>query len=68
MAGEQIVIEVSPAGSIKIEANNFVGGACAKATEQLEIVLGGHGGKKKTDYKPEFSMPATTGVENHRTF
>ena len=64
---EQIVIDVSPSGVTKIEANGFEGQACSLATEQLEIVIGGHGSKKK-DFKPEFSMPASTNNENKAVF
>ena len=64
---EQIVIDVSTTGRVQIEANGFTGDACAKATEQLEIVIGGHGAKKR-DYKPEFSMPASTHHQNKTTF
>lgn len=68
MTGENIVVDVSPGGNVKIEANGFTGGACEKATEQLEIVLGGGTAKKKRDYKPEFSMPASTNQTQHQTF
>lgn len=49
----QIVLEISPAGSVTVDAQCFVGANCAKATEQIEIVLGGQGAKKSKK-KPEF--------------
>lgn len=58
---EEIIIDISPAGGIKIEAQGFTGSACAKATEQIEIVLGG-GAKRKE--KPEFSMPPLANSQN----
>ena len=65
---EQLVIDISPAGTVSIEANGYEGNACSMATQQLEIVIGGHAAKKKTDYKPEFSMPASTNQVNKSTF
>lgn len=56
----QIVIDIGPDGTVKIDAQGFQGGACAKATEQLELVLGGGARKTKKDYKPEFYNPAGT--------
>jgi hypothetical protein len=64
---EQIVIDVSPSGVVNIELNGFEGTTCMDATEQLEIVIGGQGTKKK-DFKPEFSMPASTNQENKSVF
>ena len=64
---EQIVIDVSPSGVTKIELSGFEGTSCVDATEQLEIVIGGHGSKKK-DFKPEFSMPNTGTQENKAVF
>ena len=61
---QTIVIDISPAGSVKIDAQGFQGSGCAKATEQLEIVLGGGTAKKKT--KPEFNMPAATNSQHTR--
>lgn len=64
---EQIVVSVTPAGTVSIETSGFKGGACEKATEQLEIVLGG-AGKKTKKRKPEFFSPASTGTKNKLTF
>jgi hypothetical protein len=54
-----IKVDISPAGNIKIEAEGFIGAGCAKATEQIELVLGG-GTAKKTP-KPEYYMAAPVG-------
>lgn len=62
-----VVVEISPAGSVKIEANGFTGGACAKATESLEVVLGG-AGQKKSKKKPEFYQTPSTATKNKLTF
>ena len=65
---EQIIVSVSKSGQVTIDAQGFKGGACAKATEQLEIVLGGAGEKTKKK-KPEFFSPgATTAAVNKMTF
>ena len=61
----ELIIDISPAGNVKMEANGFQGNACAKATEQIELVLGG--GQKKTK-KPEFFNPASTAVGTKLTF
>ena len=56
---QQVIIEITPAGSVKIDAKGFKGGSCAKATEQLEVVLGGAAPKSKKK-KPEcFAAPST---------
>lgn len=64
---QQIIIDISPTGAVKVEAEGFTGNSCSLATEQLMVVLGGNG-EKKTDYKPEFSMPASTAQHNRDTF
>lgn len=62
-----VVVEITPAGTVKIDATGFKGGACAKATEQIEIALGGAGPKSKKK-KPEFfAAPGTKNV-NKQTF
>lgn len=58
----QIVIEVSPAGSVTVDAQCFTGANCAKATEQIEMVLGGQG-QKKSKKKPEYF--ASSGGKHH---
>ena len=55
---KNIVISITPAGSVNIEANGFQGCGCTEATEKIELVLGG--GQKKTP-KPEMYAPANTG-------
>lgn len=64
---QQIIIEISPAGSIKIDAKGFTGGACAKATEQLEVVLGGATPRSKKK-KPEFFAAPSTKTGTKQTF
>lgn len=54
-----LTINISPVGKVEIEADGFTGSSCAKASEQIEIMLNGETSKKKT-YKPEFSMPSVT--------
>lgn len=51
---KQIIVNVSPAGNVVIDAVGFKGKGCAKATEQIEIMLGG---EAKKDTKPEYSLP-----------
>ena len=55
----QVIVTITPAGTVKIDAVGFKGNACEKATEQLHAVLGGgtQAGTKKR--KPDFF--ATTG-------
>lgn len=65
---ETIVVEVSAAGNVKIDAQGFKGRACSTETRDLELVLGGGTAKKSTKYKPEFSMPASSGTNVKSTF
>lgn len=63
---KQVIIEISPAGNVKADAQGFKGVECEKVTEQIELVLGGAAQKKS---KPERFMPASAGpVVNKRTF
>jgi hypothetical protein len=48
---KEIIIEVTPDGSIKIDSVGFVGAECAKATKFLEDALGTVASNKK---KPEY--------------
>lgn len=50
----QVIVTVTPAGTVKIDAVGFKGSSCEKATEQLHVVLGGgvQAGDKKR--KPDF--------------
>lgn len=59
---KQIVIEITPAGSVKVDAQGFNGVGCDKATEMIEIAIGGAGAKKKTK-KPEYYQGG--GAANH---
>ena len=68
MVQEQIVVDVSPTGMVSIEAHGYQGNACAIATQQLEIVIGGQHANKKTDHKPEFSMPSSMNQVQKSTF
>lgn len=51
---QQIVITIGPDGATSFDAQGFKGSSCEKATEQLELVLGGESKRKK---KPEYHMP-----------
>ena len=51
---QQVVVTVTPAGSVKIDAIGFKGGACEKATEQLHVVLGGNAQAGSKKRKPDF--------------
>lgn len=51
---QQVIVTVTPAGSVKIDAVGFKGGACEKATEQLHVVLGGGGATSDKKRKPDF--------------
>lgn len=63
----EVIIDISPAGSVKVDAQGFQGKSCTEATEQIEIVLGGAQAKKK--HKPEYYAPAVAGTQaNKMTF
>lgn len=59
---KKIVIDITPAGSVKVDAQGFNGVGCDKATEMIEIAIGGAGQKKKTK-KPEYYQGG--GQANH---
>lgn len=64
---EQIIINISPAGQTKIDAQGYTGTACSTATHELELVLGG--GAQKRKEKPEYyAPPVGTGVQDKLTF
>jgi hypothetical protein len=63
---EELIIDISPAGNTKIEASGFTGAGCAKATEEIEIALGGMGARKKTK-KPEYYNPTPVGQHIHKS-
>lgn len=62
---KSIQVNVGPAGNVKVEAMGFAGNQCEKATEQIELVLGGPAEKKK---KPEYFAPNTTATGTKLTF
>jgi hypothetical protein len=61
-----VTVDITPAGNVVIEANGFQGCGCTKATEQIELVLGG-GARKRTP-KPEMHAPASTAQTTKLTF
>lgn len=65
---KQIVVEISSCGSVKIDAQGFKGAGCAKATEKIEIMLGGEGAASKKKKKPEFFQTPGTQAANKLTF
>ncbi len=66
--GELITVNITPSGTVSIDASGFRGTSCEEATASLEIVLGGGIAKKK--HKPERSMPASSVGQkvNQQTF
>lgn len=56
MNGKKIEIVIDPSGEIKIDALNFQGADCTKATKFLEEALGKVSDHRK---KPEFIQTAT---------
>ncbi len=56
---QQVIVTVSPAGTVQIDAKGFKGNSCEKATEQLHVVLGGAAVDKKR--KPDFFATNTAG-------
>lgn len=63
---KQVIVTVSPAGSVQIDAKGFTGNACEKATEQLHVVLGGTGAAVNKKRKPDF-FAKTTGTAKATT-
>lgn len=64
---KEIVVDISPAGSVQIDAQGFQGKSCEDATQALEVVIGGQ--VSKNERKGEFYMPEmTTGQTVKRTF
>ncbi len=60
---KKVVVEIYPDGSSKVDAQNFNGVGCAKATEAIELALAGSDpGNRDDKKKPEFYQ--TTGVGN----
>ncbi len=63
---KQVIIDINPAGSVKIDVVGCTGAECAKATEDIEIALGGPvAQKKKPDY---FQSPASTAAQIRQQF
>jgi hypothetical protein len=65
---KQVIVNISPAGTVKADAKGFSGSECTKATEQIEVVLGGIATTKK---KPEYFAPPSasgTNVNNRSGF
>ncbi len=54
-----ITVDIGADGSVAIEAHNFKGVGCAKATAFLEAALGKVASTKK---KPEYSQVAAQGA------
>ncbi len=51
---QQIVVDISPAGNVTLDAQGFAGNQCEAATQHIEVVLGGGLQRKRKDdfYKP----------------
>lgn len=64
---KQIVIDITPAGSVKVDAQGFKGVGCDKATEMIEIAIGGAGARKKTK-KPDYFVPGGQSNQNKNVF
>ena len=64
MTQEQINVDISPAGNVKIEAQGFVGQGYSVATHDLEVHL--NGGVKKRKEKPEFYSPGVSTQQGNK--
>lgn len=64
---KQVVIDISAAGSVKVEANGFNGQGCDKATEMIEVAIGGEAAKNKKR-KPEYYAGAGGNLSNKQVF
>lgn len=53
---KQIIIDITPAGTVKIDAQGFNGVGCDKATQEIELAIGGAAPKSKKK-KPEYFVP-----------
>lgn len=67
MSQKQIIIDISPAGTTTVEAKGFNGQGCDKATELIEIAIGG-GGQKKKSRKPEYYSGTGGKIDNKQVF
>lgn len=63
----KLIIDIEPDGFTKVEAQGFTGNACAVASEQIEVAIGGAGSRKKKK-KPEFFASPSTKSGNKLTF
>ncbi len=62
-----VTVDISPAGDVVIEANGFNGVGCQKATEQIEIAIGGRA-KKTRKAKPEYYAATGAKTSSKLTF
>ncbi len=64
---KQIVIDISAAGSVKMDAQGFNGVGCEKATQAIEIAINGEVVKSKKK-KPEYYSGAGGTTQNKNVF
>jgi len=64
---KQVIVDITPAGSVKVDAQGFKGVGCDKATEMIEIAIGGAGARKKTK-KPDYFVPGGQSNQNKNVF
>ena len=64
---KQVIVDITPAGSVKVDAQGFKGVGCDKATEMIEIAIGGAGVKTKTK-KPDYHVPGGQANQNKNVF
>lgn len=65
---KQIKIDITPAGSAKIEAIGFNGKGCASATEMIEVAIGGAPANANRKKKPEFFASPSAGQKVKQGF
>ena len=58
MSQPRLQIEISPAGTVQIEALDCTGEQCVSASEPIEIVLGGI--SKREDKPERYEAPAAS--------
>lgn len=61
---QQVIVDVSPEGDVKVEAKGVVGSGCQKLTEAIERAIGT---TTKDQKKPEFHQSAAAGQTNKAT-
>lgn len=64
---KQLVIEISAAGSVSIDAQGFNGQGCEKATQAIEIAINGEAVKSKKK-KPEYYAGSGGKAVTKQTF